>query len=75
MTKGYLLADTNSLVYAYKAGGTNLIDLYMEIAIEQDREFAITDRVLREIEDGPLKKELSKYIADRQVTVLHAPDT
>ncbi len=75
MTKGYLLADTNSLVYAYKAGGTNLIDLYMEIAIEQDREFAITDRVLREIEDGPLKKELSEYIADRQVTVLPAPDT
>ena len=75
MSKGYLLADTNSLVYAYKAGGTNLIDLYMEIAIEQDREFAITDRVLREIEDGPLKKELSEYIADRQVTVLPAPDT
>jgi hypothetical protein len=26
MSNGYFLADTNSLVYAYRAGGTELLD-------------------------------------------------
>ncbi len=75
MSNGYFLADTNSLVYAYRAGGPELLDTYLDAAKEQDRNFAITKTVLDEIEDGPLKHELLQYIADRKVTIVSAPDT
>lgn len=75
MSNGYFLADTNSLVYGYRAGGTDLLDQYIKLANEGDRQFAITETVLDEIEDGPLKAELGQYLADRNIPILSAPDT
>jgi hypothetical protein len=75
MSNGYFLADTNSIVYAYRAGGRELLDTYLDVAIEQDRKFAITERVLGEIDDGPLKRELIQYIADRNIKILPNPLT
>ncbi len=75
MSNGYFLADTNSLVYGYRAGGPELLDTYLDAAKEQDRKFAITKTVLDEIEDGPLKAELGQYLADRNIPILSAPDT
>ena len=75
MSNGYVLADTNSLVYAYQAGGPKLIDTYLDAADEQDREFAITKTVFGEIKDGPLKAELGQYLADRNIPILSAPET
>ena len=42
MKNGYFLADTNSLVYAYRAGGTKMLDSFLEVAKREDREFATT---------------------------------
>ena len=75
MSNGYFLADTNSLVYAYRAGGPELLDEYINIANGQKRIFAITDTVRNEIRKGPLEEELLEYIADRRITVLPAQDT
>ncbi|RST45960.1 hypothetical protein, partial [Variovorax sp. DXTD-1] len=70
---GYLLADTNSLVYAYGAGGTRQLETYFRFAKEQGREFAITSTVAKEIKDGPLRQELGRYIADKGIKVLPTP--
>ncbi|RST48258.1 hypothetical protein EJI00_17265, partial [Variovorax sp. DXTD-1] len=70
---GYFLADANSLVYAYRAGGTRQLDTYFKFAKEQGREFAITTTVADEIENGPLKRELGRYIADKGIEVLKTP--
>jgi hypothetical protein len=75
MSNGYFLADTNSLVYAYRAGGRELLDTYLDAAKEQDRKFAITETVRDEIKDGPLKHELLQYLEDRKIPVLSAQDT
>jgi hypothetical protein len=75
MSNGYVLADTNSLVYAYRAGGRELLDTYLDAAEEQGRKFAITETVLKEIKDGPLRADLGQYIADRSIPILSAPDT
>jgi len=70
---GYFLADANSLVYAYRAGGTRQLDAYFRFAEEQGREFAITTTVADEIENGPLKRELGRFIADKGIRVLPTP--
>ena len=44
MNNGYVIADTNSLVYAYRAGGPELLDTYLGIAKDQSREIFITER-------------------------------
>lgn len=75
MSNGYFLADTNSLVYAYRAGGRDLLDEYMRIADAQGRTFAITETVLGEIEKGPLSKDLLGYFSEKQVTILSTPGT
>lgn len=75
MSNGYFLVDTNTLVFAYRAGGTSLLDKYMRFAEKQGREFAITETVRGEIEKGPLKKELIQYFSDKDVPILDAPNT
>jgi len=70
---GYVLADTNSLVYAYRAGGTKLLDTYFDFAARQGRELAITSTVANEIKKGPLGQELGRYIADKDIKVLPTP--
>ncbi len=75
MRNGYFLADTNSLVYAYRAGGSDLLDEYLNIADAEKRTLAITERVFKEIYDGPLKGELLPYIADRNIIILPNPRT
>ena len=75
MDNGYFLADTNSLVYAYRAGGPELLDAYFDAAKEQDRKFAITKTVEGEIQKGPLGDELLQHLANRNTPVLSAPDT
>ncbi|ALN90908.1 peptidoglycan-binding protein [Lysobacter gummosus] len=75
MATSYFLADTNSLIYAYRAGGPQLLDTYRKVARAEGHEFAITKTIETEIEDGPLKQELSQYIADRKIKVLDAAET
>jgi hypothetical protein len=75
MSNGYFLADTNSLVYAYRAGGPDLLDQHIKLAIEGDRQFAITETVRQEVRKGPLGEELLRYLADRSVPVISAPQT
>ncbi len=75
MSKGYVLADTNSLVYAYYAGGPELLDMQLNMAEKQQREFAITNTIRDEIEDGPLRQELLEYFEDRKITILSVPET
>lgn len=74
MATGYFLADTSSLIYAYRAGGPQLLDTYIEIAELGRHEFAISRTVEDEIRDGPLRRELREYIADREITILEAPE-
>ncbi|ALN59919.1 hypothetical protein RDV84_10290 [Lysobacter yananisis] len=71
----YFLSDTSSLVYAYRAGGSQLLDTYMDVAKAEGYELAISNTVRLEIRNGPLNRELLAYIADRQIPVLEAPDT
>ena len=75
MSNGYFLADTNSLVYACHAGGSRLLDTYLDAAEEQDRRFAITETVRQEIKKGPLGEDLLRYLAEREVPVLSSPET
>lgn len=75
MNNGYLLADTNSLVYAYRAGGTELLDLYFDYAAKQGRTVAVTGIVWHEVEEGPLKRELIEYMSNRGIAVLSTPLT
>jgi hypothetical protein len=75
MSNGYFLADANSLVYGYRAGGPGLLDQHIKLAAEGDRQFAITETVLDEIDEGPLKVDLGQYIADRNIPILSAPET
>ncbi len=75
MSNGYFLADTNSLVYAYHAGGPDLLDQHIKLATEGDRQFAITETVRQEVKKGPLGEELLRYLADRDVLVISAPQT
>ena len=75
MSNGYVLADTNSVVYAYRAGGPDLLDQYIKLATESDRQFAITETVRQEVKKGPLGEELLRYLADRNVPVISAPRT
>jgi hypothetical protein len=75
MTQGYLLADTNSLVYAHRAGGTQLLDSYYELAKTEQRLLAITETVRREIKDAQRGPALLKYIADKHIPIIPAPET
>lgn len=75
MSNGYLFANANSLSYVYRAGGPDVLDEYINFADGEQRRFAITERVFREIEDGPLGKDLLQYLADLDVSVLPAPET
>jgi hypothetical protein len=65
MSNGYLLGDANSLAYAYRSGGPELLDEYRRIAASQYREFAITETVRGEIEKGPLGSDLRQEMAKR----------
>ncbi|MGO1072976.1 peptidoglycan-binding protein [Lysobacter sp. CA199] len=73
MSPKYLLADTNSLVYAYRAGGAELLDAYRRLAKTKDYQIAISNTIADEIEDGPLGEDIGKYIADRKIPILDAP--
>jgi hypothetical protein len=75
MGKGYFLADTNSLVYAYRAGGEDLLDSYISSIEKRGLDFAITDRVLLEVDGGPLSEELARYFEKNDITVLPSPET
>ncbi|RYF30947.1 MAG: hypothetical protein EOO26_14175 [Comamonadaceae bacterium] len=72
---GYFLADTNSLVYAHRAGGGRLLNTYRDIARADGRALAITRTVADEIDKGPLGKELLRHIANENITVLDNPLT
>ncbi|WP_082648824.1 peptidoglycan-binding domain-containing protein [Lysobacter capsici] len=71
----YFLADTSSLIYAYRAGGPQLLDTYVDLAEAGQHEFAISRTVSDEIRAGPLGDNLLQYIADRRIPIIEAPDT
>jgi hypothetical protein len=75
MNQGYLLADANSLAYAYRAGGTNLLDVYYELAKKEHRLLAITETVEDEIRSGPRGPDILKHLADRTVPIIPTPQT
>ncbi|BAV95803.1 hypothetical protein [Lysobacter enzymogenes] len=75
MTASYLLADTSSLIYAYRAGGAQLLDTYLDAATANHLKLAVSETVVAEINDGPLKVELKQYLADRGIPSLKAPET
>lgn len=74
MSNGYFLADTNSLVYAYRSGGPELLDAHLDAANDQGRKFAITKVVELEIRSGPLGEQLLDYLADRNVSIVSSPN-
>jgi hypothetical protein len=75
MSDGYLLADTNTLVYAYRSGGEEILEKYRKMAGAQQRELAITETVRGEIEKGPLSEELLGYMTRRRIEVVPSPKT
>lgn len=75
MNQGYLLVDTNSLVYAHKVGGTQLLDAYLDLASKEQRLLAITTVVKEEIEKARRGPEILKYIADKHIPVIPTPQT
>jgi hypothetical protein len=75
MNQGYLLADGNSLAYAYRTGGTKLLDIYYDLASKEHRLLAITETVRKELKPGPRGSELLKYIADKHIPIIPAPET
>lgn len=75
MTQGYLLADTNSLVYAHRIGGTNLLDDFYKLAQIEQRLLAITRTVGDEIAKSHRGPELLNYIADKHIPIVPTPRT
>lgn len=75
MATNYLLGDTSSLIYAYRAGGPQLLDTYRLAARAGEYQFAISKTVRDELYLGPLELEFRRYIADRRVPVLSSPET
>jgi hypothetical protein len=68
MNQGYLLADANSLAYAHRTGGTQLLDIYYDLASKEHRLLAITTTVRDEIEAAHRGPALLKYIADKHIS-------
>jgi hypothetical protein len=66
---GTLLADATSLVFAYRAGGIDLLNAYVADAAKLGLTVAITDRVAAEIADGPLSPLLGEWIWDHHIVV------
>lgn len=75
MAAKYLLCDTNSLIYAYRAGGPHLLDKYKDLAKSDGYELSISNVVRDEIYSGPLELEFSKYFSDRRFRVVSTPET
>ncbi|UJB17369.1 MULTISPECIES: hypothetical protein [Lysobacter] len=75
MITSYFLVETNSLIYAYRAGGPELLDVYRRVARAKGQEFAISKTIEAEIVKGPLKHELGQYLADRKIKILDAPES
>ena len=75
MNQGYLLADANSLAYAHRTGGTKLLDIYYDLASKEHRLLALTTVVKEEIKEAPRGPELLKYIAERHIPIIPAPET
>lgn len=64
-----LFLDTNSMTYAYQAGGAELLNRYASYAKGAGYEIAITDVVGEEIRQGPVGEELTKWFADQKIRV------
>ncbi|WP_363797426.1 hypothetical protein ABU614_19750 [Lysobacter firmicutimachus] len=75
MTKKYFLADTSSLVFAYRAGGPQLLDTYRKYWAAEGFQLRISTVVNDELFSGPLEDEFRKYIASRDIRSLDAPKT
>ncbi|MBL8263317.1 MAG: peptidoglycan-binding protein [Xanthomonadaceae bacterium] len=69
------MIDANTFVYAYRAGGAELLDKYVRMAIMDDRKLAITRTVWGEIEKGPLGPDILSYVSERGLQVLEAKGT
>lgn len=59
--------DTNALTYAWRAGGEELLGIYKASAEASGFKLAITDVVEFEINYGPLKDELTKWLAEQNI--------
>ncbi|ALN55555.1 large Ala/Gln-rich protein [Lysobacter enzymogenes] len=70
----YFLADTSSLIYAYRAGGPQLLDTYRRTVEANGSKLAVSKTVETEIANGPLRIEIGQYLADRDITILTAPE-
>lgn len=75
MATSYFLADTSSLIYAYRAGGPQLLDTYRDVLEAEGYKLAISKTVRDEIFAGPLELEFRQYISDQEIRTLSAPET
>ncbi|NNC24840.1 hypothetical protein HKX41_11915, partial [Salinisphaera sp. USBA-960] len=50
-------------------------DTYLDAATANHLKLAVSETVVAEINDGPLKVELKQYLADRGIPSLKAPET
>lgn len=64
-----LFLDTNSLVYAWNAGGAALLDKYAAYARGSGFELTITDIVEREILNGPKSVEITAWLRENSVKI------
>lgn len=75
MATSYFLADTSSLIYAYRAGGPQLLDTYRDVLEAEGYKLVISKTVRDEIFAGPLELEFRQYISDQEIRTLSAPET
>jgi hypothetical protein len=68
-SRGTLLADATSLIFAYRIGGMDQLNAYVADAANQGLTIAITDRVAAEIADGPLSVLLGEWISDNRIAI------
>jgi hypothetical protein len=58
----FIYLDSNSLSYAFRAGGTNLLDKIYNGAVQAGYSLRITDAVaLKEIASGPQAAEINAW--------------
>jgi subtilisin-like proprotein convertase family protein len=67
----YLYFDKNSLIYAYQAGGDNLLNAYVKYAEDSGFQLVLTDVVASELGDGPARQAvaLETWIAQQDLSV------
>jgi hypothetical protein len=65
-----LFIDSNSLSYAFRAGGTTLLDKIAFGAGQAGYILKIADAVIREIDIGPQRAELNSWLMSKSLNAV-----